>query len=106
MFSSLILYSFNFLNAARVFLSSFLWYIDFVYGTLTLYTLYLFRMPLEYSWTRIGKPIPQKAYLKDLNRVLVIDNVQFEDEGTYICHVRSNKGTDQKPFTFALSGNV
>lgn len=61
------------------------------------------RMPLEYSWTRIGKPMPQKAYLKDLNRVLVIDNAQFEDEGTYICHVRSNKGTDQKQFTFALS---
>ena len=87
-------------------MNSFLWYIDFVYGTLTLYTLYLFRMPLEYSWTRNGKPIPQKAYLKDLNRVLVIDNVQFEDEGTYNCHVRSNKGTDEKPFTFALSGNV
>ena len=63
-------------------------------------------MPLEYSWTRIGKPMPQKAYLKDLNRVLVIDNAQFEDEGTYVCHVRSNKGADQKQFTFALSGNV
>jgi hypothetical protein len=41
-------------------------------------------MPLEYFWTRIGKPIPQKAYLKDLNRVLVIDNVQFEDEGSMV----------------------
>lgn len=63
-------------------------------------------MPLEYSWQRIGKPMPEKAELKDLNRVLVIDNAQFEDEGTYECHVKSTKGYQRKRFTFSLSGNI
>ena len=60
-------------------------------------------MPLEYSWTREDKLMPSKAQLRDLNRVLVIDNAQFEDEGTYTCHVKSNQGTDSKSFTVSLS---
>lgn len=62
-------------------------------------------MPLEYSWSRDRKPIPGKARYEDLNRILVIENAQFEDEGTYICSVSSTKGLDEKRFTFALSGN-
>lgn len=62
-------------------------------------------MPLEYSWSRDRKPIPGKTRYEDLNRILVIENAQFEDEGTYICSVSSTKGFDEKKFTFALSGN-
>lgn len=68
------------------------------------YILLFDRMPLEYSWQRVGKPMPAKVEFKDLNRVLVIKDAQFVDEGTYECHVRSTKGYDQKQFTFSLSG--
>lgn len=61
------------------------------------------RMPLQYSWSRDRKPIPGKTRYEDLNRILVIENAQFEDEGTYICSVSSTKGFDEKRFTFALS---
>ncbi|XP_022311293.1 contactin-like [Crassostrea virginica] len=55
------------------------------------------RLPLDYSWVRKGnKDLPRKAYTKDYNRVLVIPDIQFGDEGTYSCLVRGRINADDK----------
>ncbi|XP_061177623.1 contactin-like [Saccostrea echinata] len=61
------------------------------------------RLPLEYSWTRKGgKGIPSKAYTKDYNRVLVIPDIQFADEGTYTCTVKGRTNNDQKDILLTI----
>ncbi|KAK3105596.1 hypothetical protein FSP39_001377 [Pinctada imbricata] len=55
--------------------------------TITMECLAYGRIPLTYSWTRKSKSLPSKYSLRDFNRVLVIPNVQYEDEGVYSCHV-------------------
>lgn len=61
------------------------------------------RSPLDYSWIREGnKDIPKKAYTKDYNRVLVIPNIQFGDEGTYTCNVKGRSNTDQKSLLLTI----
>lgn len=60
------------------------------------------RLPLNYNWIRKNKPMPSRARLTDLNRVLVIDDVQLEDEGTYECQVRSKATSDVKQYTLTI----
>ncbi|OWF48663.1 contactin-like isoform X2 [Mizuhopecten yessoensis] len=61
------------------------------------------RLPLYYSWTRKNKPMPSRARATDLNRVLVIENVQLEDEGTYECLVKSSRATSSvKEYTLSI----
>ncbi|XP_033733167.1 contactin-like [Pecten maximus] len=60
------------------------------------------RLPLVYSWTRKGRPMPPRARVTDLNRVLVIENVQLEDEGTYECSVNSRATSAVKQYTLSI----
>ncbi|KAJ8307147.1 hypothetical protein KUTeg_015231 [Tegillarca granosa] len=61
------------------------------------------RMPLKYSWRREGKPIPARAKFSDLDRVITIDNVDIDDEGTYTCHVGRLDGSfDEKSYTLSI----
>ncbi|XP_021368821.1 contactin-like [Mizuhopecten yessoensis] len=57
----------------------------------------------SYSWSRAGKAMPAGTKFTDLNRVLTIENVQREDEGTYTCVVsRGNAASDSKSVTINL----
>ena len=37
------------------------------------------------TWKRIGKPMSDRHRLRSFGQELTIDNVQFEDAGTYEC---------------------
>lgn len=64
-------------------------------------------MPLDYSWVRKGnKDLPRKAYTKDYNRVLVIPDIQFGDEGTYSCLVRGRINADDKDVFLSIDGRA
>ena len=64
-----------------------------------------FRMPITYSWERIGLPMPTTAILEDHNRLLIIVNIQLEDAGTYVCHAkRGSTAQSQKSFNLQVEG--
>lgn len=48
--------------------------------------------------------MPSKAYTLNFDRVLVIPNVQFSDEGTYTCHVKGRTQFDSKDFLLTIGG--
>lgn len=48
--------------------------------------------------------MPSKAYTQNFDRVLVIPNVQFTDEGTYTCHVQGRTQTKSKDFLLTING--
>ncbi|XP_048781332.2 contactin-like isoform X2 [Ostrea edulis] len=61
------------------------------------------RIPLKYSWRKSGDVgMPSKAYTLNFDRVLVIPNVQFSDEGTYTCHVKGRTQFDSKDFLLTI----
>ncbi|XP_060075938.1 contactin-like [Ylistrum balloti] len=61
------------------------------------------RLPLYYTWSRKNKPMSSRARATDLNRVLIIENVQLEDEGTYECLVKSSRATTSvNQFTLSI----
>ncbi|KAK7092363.1 contactin-3-like [Littorina saxatilis] len=67
----------------------------FAYGSST--------TPFYYSWQREGKPMPASASYQDHNRVLVIENAQLEDSGTYTCSVlRSSSARDSRSIQLSL----
>lgn len=63
------------------------------------------RTPLRYRWSKSGNGnLPSKAYTQNFDRVLVIPNVQFTDEGTYTCHVQGRTQTESKDFLLTING--
>ncbi|XP_078334418.1 contactin-like isoform X2 [Crassostrea virginica] len=71
--------------------------------TITIECLAYGRIPLQYRWTKSGVgEIPHKAYTRNFDRVLVIPNVQFTDEGTYTCHVTGRTQTESKDFLLTI----
>ncbi|XP_076455487.1 contactin-like [Babylonia areolata] len=61
------------------------------------------RLPLYYSWRRDNGPIPHKARYTDLNRVLLIPDLQLEDSGRYTCRVeRGTRASDEKTLSIAV----
>lgn len=61
------------------------------------------RLPLHYMWSRKDKPMPSRARTVDLNRVLVIESVMLEDEGTYECLVTSTRAGSAARADYSLS---
>lgn len=50
------------------------------------------RMPMRYSWSRDGQPFPEGTYFRYSDRVMIIPNVKFRDEGKYTCAVETVTG--------------
>ncbi|XP_022316570.2 contactin-3-like isoform X2 [Crassostrea virginica] len=60
-------------------------------------------MPITYTWSRHGLPMSPRASFSDHNRVMMIDDVQIEDGGTYICHAsRYTTARTQKNVTLVI----
>lgn len=58
--------------------------------------------PLLYFWSKDDSELSPRVKFKNLNRIMVIENAQFDDEGTYRCIVkRGSQSKDEK--TYALS---
>ncbi|XP_041372375.1 contactin-like [Gigantopelta aegis] len=68
----------------------------FAYGSST--------TPFVYKWHRVGRSMPRTASLQDHNRVLLIEDAQLEDSGTYTCSVsRGSQAGDSKSINLQLS---
>ncbi|KAK6181653.1 hypothetical protein SNE40_009468 [Patella caerulea] len=67
----------------------------FAYGSST--------TPFTYTWSRKDKPIPPRTKFSDHNRVIIIEDAQLEDQGTYTCVVkRGHSASDTKSITLRL----
>lgn len=72
--------------------------------TITIECLAYGRTPLRYRWSKSANGnLPSKAYTQNFDRVLVIPNVQFTDEGTYTCHVQGRTQTESKDFLLTIN---
>ena len=60
-------------------------------------------MPMYYSWSREdGRPFAKGTKFDDLDRVLMIDNVQLDAEGKYICTVDGKGGHKRKTLSLSI----
>lgn len=65
-----------------------------------------YRESWKYNWVKDGGDLAKNIKLEDFNRVLIIQNAQMEDQGTYTCRVnRGNIASDQKSLTLRLEGS-
>lgn len=59
--------------------------------------------PLLYFWSKDDGDLSSRVKFKDLHRVMIIENAQFEDEGTYRCIVkRGSQAKDEATYTLSL----
>lgn len=58
----------------------------------------------SYNWTRRGASLPKGAITTNYNRVLIIQKVQVEDEGEYVCRATNDKAAIEHSVILSIQG--
>lgn len=69
----------------------------FAYGTAVEY-----EQTWSYGWSKVGGRMPDRAKYHDFNRVVEIDDLQYEDEGMYQCIVKRKSSIATKEVLLAV----
>jgi hypothetical protein len=56
----------------------------------------------SFAWSKVGGRMPDRAKYLDFNRVVEIENIQYEDEGTYECIVKRKSSVASKTVLLAI----
>lgn len=69
----------------------------FAYGSATNYA-----QTWGFSWRKVGGRMPDRTKYSDFNRVVEIDNIQYEEEGTYECTAKRKSSVASKEVVLAI----